>query len=248
MGCRRLLWLGAAAAALSPIAACEASLDPIVVAMNCPDQPLRGPEAFADTPVARLIDDFEDGDYYLARYAGRDGNWMPATDMSSTMVFAGPSGACAARGTKAGNFSGAGFRVHGASWTGFFTAQPPMASPYNLTAAGPYTGISFWAAIGKGDAPFSVELGISTMDSVPNGNVCSSILPPGGTPIVPVCFDYYKTTVNLTHTWQRFVIPFSELENTWTQFPFRPDAAVGFLVWPWETEFDIWFDDIRFEQ
>jgi hypothetical protein len=246
----RLLSLAGLVAALAPIAACNTQLDPIVVAMNCPDKPLRAPEEFADTPVDQLIDDFEDNNYFLATYAGRDGSWVPATDLSSTLTAAGPSAACAARGTKAGNLSGAGFRPHGASWTGFFAAQTSPTSPavpYDLTAGGysGYTGISFWAAIGKGKAPFSLQLGLSTMDTVPNGFICINV-PNSALP----CFDYYKTTIDLTHTWQRFVIPFSDLAQTnqTLAIPIRLNMAVGFLIWPTETEFDIWFDDIRFEK
>lgn len=242
MGSRLVLLL----AVVASITACEASLDPIVVGMNCPEQPLRRPEQFADVPIDQVIDDFEDGDYFLYKVAGRDGTWTPATDMSSSMIFAGPSAACAARGTKGGNFSGAGFKAHGASLTGFFANQQfsATATPYDISG---YSGISFWAAVGKGKAPFDLELGLSTMDSVPNSGGLCGILPPSGMPVIPVCFDYYKTTVTLTHTWQRFVIPLSNLVNMYPQFPLRTKAAVGLLVWPTQTEFDIWFDDIRFE-
>ena len=85
-------------------------------------------------------------------------------------------------------------------------------------------------------------MGLSTLDTVLNGGICTS------------CYDFYGTTVPLTHTWQRFVLPYSSLAqgtvpefNGIPQVPMREEVLVGLLIWPDTTQFDIWIDDVRFE-
>ena len=68
--------------------ACTANLDPIEVDPGCPQQPLRGPEAYAAAPAELMIDDFEDGDLFVARQGGRNGFWVIASDMAPNAVVA----------------------------------------------------------------------------------------------------------------------------------------------------------------
>jgi hypothetical protein len=217
-------------------AACEVVVDPIEVPPGCPDMPLRGPEAVDDVPIDLQIDDFEDGDSMILTVAGRNGLWASMSNGTSTMLFAVPSNNCAARGHWAGHLAGAGFTDWGASVTAYLMAQSgPFAIPYD---ASHYSGFSFWAATGSRHDATPIELGFTTIDTVTNGGVCTA------------CFDYYRKPIQLTHSWQRFVIRFSDLKQSGLGKPQIPEMntekLVGFLIWP-EKQFDIWIDDIRFE-
>jgi hypothetical protein len=239
---RPLPLLAVTAIALS-IAACGVAVDPIVVPKGCPEQPVRGPELYADVSADQVIDDFEDMDHYINAVAARSGTWNSMSNGTSSILSFNPSSDCAARGRWAGNFMGQGFSPHGASVTAYFIAQGPFPVAYNATIYN-YTGISFWAAIGTPTSdgrPFPVELGLSTLDTVTGGGFCTA------------CFDYYRTTAQLTTTWQRFVYPFTALAQSGEgkpqgPVPLRSEALVGFLIWPTETQFDIWIDDLRFEK
>jgi hypothetical protein len=238
-GPHRSFVVGLLLGVVATTAACEVAVDPIEVPAGCPEMPLRGPEAVAaDIPDDRMIDDFEDGNFQVTTVAGRGGLWTTMNNMTSTMLIAGPSTSCAARGHSAGHFAAAGFTVYGASVTAFLAAQNGglFATPYD---GSDYTGISFWAATGSSRTTAPVELGLSTMDTVSNGGVCTSL-----------CLDYYRKAIQLTQTWQRFVLPYAELVQSGAGRPQIPmlDAhrLVGFVIWP-EKQFDIWIDDIRFE-
>jgi hypothetical protein len=143
---------------------------------------------------------------------------------------------CAARGQYAGHFTGEGFTQWGANWTAVFrSSSSGSAVGYDAT---PYRAISFWAAVGAdAESPFHVPVGLTTTDVAWNGGVCN------------VCMDYYRTTVELSTTWQRVVIPFDTLAQNGEGDPLmalRRDRSVGFIVWP-TGEFDVWIDDVRFE-
>jgi hypothetical protein len=218
---------------------CGASaLAPIDVAPGCPEQPLRGPDAWAGEPGDRLIDDFDDGDMYLAAVGGRNGAWIVGTDSASGTPIVEMSTRCAARGDAAGHFAGSGSdsSAWGANWTAVFrNNNGSTAVPYDGRA---YTGISFWAAVGSGAAePLEAPVGLTTMDNAWNSGGCTT------------CMDYYGTTVPLTRVWQRVVVRFADLVQSGFGVPqvaMRRDQLVGFIIWPLHP-FDIWIDDVRFE-
>jgi len=215
----------------------DAWVDPIQVAPECPESPLRGPAQWATEAEDLLIDDFEDGDGRIAKVSGRNGVWTLGTDGSDGNLVAEASPHCAARGTKAGHFAGSGFSSWCANWTAVFVSQDAgVAVPYNGRS---YTGISFWAAAG-GDAaePLEAPLGVITMDNAWNGGVCTT-----------KCMDFYGARIPLTHSWSRTVIKFADLvQSGWgvPQTAMKLDQLVGFIIWP-NHQFDVWIDDIRFE-
>ena len=228
----RAFWM-----ALLSVAGCTANVTPIEVADGCPEEPLRGPARFADEPEQQLIDDFEHETSSLPRIGGRDGSWILGTDSTSAHMQAGVSTRCAGRGQRAGHFSGNGFTSWGANWTAILRTQPTgTAVPYDAT---PYAGISFWAAAsGKASAPFELPVGVTTMDVAWNGGICGK------------CMDYYRTTVSIGPSWRRYDIRFSDLAQSGEgdpQIALRLDKLVGFIVWP-TRDFDVWLDDVRFEQ
>lgn len=236
MQCRGDIGLVLVAATFLTSGCGSATLEPITVGLGCPDQPLRGPEAFASAPASRLIDDFEDDNAQLPVVGGRDGAWVMGNDLTSGPPTAKVSGDCAARGREAGHFAGAGFTDWGANWTAVFrNANGGPALPHDGRN---YGAISFWAAHGPtAAAPFDLPVGVTTIDNAWNGGICT------------VCMDYYGTRVRLTPHWQRYVIPFDDLVQSGRGVPqlnMRRDMLVGFILWP-QGAFDVWIDDIRFE-
>jgi hypothetical protein len=224
-------------AVASGLAGCDARVAPIEVAAGCPEQPLRGPSRFADEPEQQLIDDFEHESPSLPRLGGRDGAWILGSDSTGMHLEASVSNRCAGRGLRAGHFSGGGFSSWAANWTAVLRSQPGgMAVPYDAT---PYGGISFWAAVASNVAtPFSLPVGVTTMDVAWNGGICTK------------CMDYYRTTISLDHAWQRFEFRFGELAQSGTGQPhvaLRLEKFVGLIFWP-DRDFDLWVDDVRFEQ
>jgi hypothetical protein len=220
-------------AALLMAGACDPSLAPIEVGPGCPQQPLRGPEQFAlAAPTDRLIDDFESGDNSLPRIGGRTGTWIVGYDLSE-LPKAEILSTCVARGSFAGHFTGAGFTSWGANWTAVLKSG--AAVPFDATA---YSAISFWAAVGgNAVAPDKIPMGVTTTEVAWNGGMCT------------MCMDFFRTTVTLSRSWQRVVIPLSSLAQAgWgvPQVSLRRDQLVGFIMWP-DHQFDIWIDDVRFE-
>src|SRR4051812_8616018 len=117
---RPLALLPAIASALV-VSACSSDIvEPIQVGLTCPEQPIRGAEATAAEPIDRLIDDFEDGNSTIAAVNGRDGLWVEGDDGTTQMVGWDNSPMCAARGTHAAHFAGAGFSNWGANLTSVF--------------------------------------------------------------------------------------------------------------------------------
>ena len=219
--------------------ACGETLEPIQVRQGCPQRPLRGPQEYAGEDPSRLIDDFESGDGFLSKQGGRQGRWVLMADTSSSALIAEASQECTGRGVWAGHFSGRGFMNWGSTWTATF--QPVMGAGMAVSFDGSsYSGVSFWAAFGEGNGEdFAVPLGIVTLDNAWNGGRCSA----------PFCGDFYVKGVTLTHTWQRYVVPFASMEQGgWgiPQVSMRKDQMVGFVIWP-KQQFDIWIDDLRLE-
>lgn len=232
----RAVPLAGACALAWALGGCDASLEPIHAAAGCPEAPVRGPLEYADEPPEQLIDDFEDLDDHLAPVDGRTGSWILGRDGSSDPT-ADNSTHCAARGEHSGHFSGAGFLNWGANWTAVFKKNDANgnAVAYDATK---YSAISFWAATGpEAMPPYSLPVGVTTMDVAWNGGICA------------VCMDYYRTNVELSPDWQRFVVPFSSLAQAGEGDPLtalKKDELVGFILWP-VRDFDVWIDDVRFE-
>ena len=226
-------------AAVQVCGGCGPSIEPINVASGCPGQPVRVPNQYANEPADQLIDDFEDGDLSLPSppIAGRDGSWIRGTDGSSGALIVEVSPRCAARGGFAGHFAARGFTSWGNNWNAVFRASSTSkAVPYDGSK---YNAISFWAAFGADNGePFQVPMGLTTMDNAWNSGGCTA------------CMDFYAAKVPLSHDWQRFVIPYSQMQQSGSGNPqvpiMRRDQLVGFIIYP-RQQFDIWIDDVRFE-
>jgi len=216
-------------------AGCGGSLEPILNPSLCPRAPVRGPSQFASEPAVRLIDDFESGDGRLPLQEGRNGYWVVGKDGTGTFN-ATQANQCAGRGGWAGHFGAKGWTSWGYNWTAVFQApQNNTAVPFDARA---YGAISFWAGFGNFNlVDVAVPVGVTTMDNAWNGGICTT------------CMDYYRTTVPLTHEWQRYVVRFEDMAQSGVGsplLPMRKDQMVGFIIWPTQ-DFDLWIDDIRFE-
>jgi len=212
---------------------CSPSVDPIVVAAECPQMPFRGPELYADEPADRLLSDFETGTTELAEVAARDGSWIHGRDLTSVSVTIGPSMDCAARGRWAGQLAASTPTSWGNNWTAYFRA-PGSSAPVPYDGTG-YGGVSFWAAFGADNGPpFGVPFGIVTVDTLRPS--CTAH-----------CDDHYMTSVTLTRQWQRYELRFDDLlQENGPPTPIRRDQLVGFIIWT-QQQCDVWIDDVRLE-
>jgi hypothetical protein len=218
---------------------CAASVEPIDVMPTCPEMPLRGPQEFSSAPADAVIDDFENGDLRLNVAAGRSGSWVGVATMGA-QVFGEASKKCVGRGMFSGHLtSTAPAANYPVNWNAVMVEPFSDAHGWDASA---YQGFSFWIAAGvTAQPPIETPIGVTTVDTVMGGGVCS------------VCGDYYAipatNRIPLTHTWTRWVIKFSDLAQYGfgvPQVPLNKSKLVSIMIWP-QAQFDIWIDDIRFE-
>jgi hypothetical protein len=226
------------ALAIPALAGCNASLDLINVQEGCPDMPLRGPEMFAPASPEAVIDDFDDGDLWLKRIAGRTGSWVGFGTPTQGTVFGEASSRCVAHGRYSGHLTGQNLVAYGGNWNGVFVDPFASAIPIDASA---YTGLSFWVASGTGAAaPAEMPIGVMTTDTSAGAGICNP------------CGDYYRVrgmAIPLTHTWTRWEVKFDDMAQGgqgYPQVPLSLKKLVTIMIWP-EKTYDIWIDDIRFE-
>lgn len=244
----RLSVLGAVLAA-----ACSPSIEPIAVDRECPNQPFRRPQEYANTANPDLlITDFEQDDpTQIAKVGHRDGAWILGneTNPTPTELVAKPMTDCAARGKWSGHFVLSEPSSWGANWTAVFRANPTgagLAVPYDGRA---YGGISFWAAFGANNVSSEhVGVGLTTWDTAWNNGICSTSCTSASTWTAQCssCNVPYLSNVSLTRDWQRYVVRFEAMAQTPALTPLRRDQLVGFIIWP-RQQVDMWIDDVRFE-
>jgi hypothetical protein len=218
---------------------CAASVEPIDVMGGCPEMPLRGPEEFSSSAADAVIDDFERDDLRLNQVAGRTGSWVGVATVGA-QVFGESSTRCVARGMHSGHLtSTAPMPNYPVNWNAVMIDPFSAANGWDARA---YSGFSFWIAAGiNAEPPIETPIGVTTVDTVMGGGVCS------------VCGDYYAIPatkrIPLTHSWTRWVIKFSELAQYGfgvPQVPLDRSKLVSIMIWP-QAQFDIWIDDVRFE-
>jgi len=221
------------------LSACAPSVQPIDVMPGCPEMPLRGPEEHATAPPESMIDDFENGDMKLTPIAGRMGSWVGVATLGAT-VFGEASSRCVARGTRSGHLTSTAPQAnYPVNWNAVLIDPFSEAHGWDASA---YSGFSFWIAAGPNAlSPIETPIGVTTVDTVAGGGVCT------------LCGDYYAIRkvdrLPLTRTWTRWVIKFSDLKQYGfgvPQVPLNKSKLVSLMIWP-EAQFDIWIDDVRFE-
>ncbi len=167
--------------------------------------------AFKSCGPEGLIDDGEDNNNQSAPVAGRGGYWYTFVDKIGSTITptAGSQG-----GTFTMSPGGANNSKFAANMKGKIgkADQPPdylfagmginfqdPKAPYD---ASKYKGISFWAKKGPGSSG-KVRLKVPDINTDPEGKACKE------------CFNDFGSDLNLTETWTKYTIPFSEM----TQLP-----------------------------
>jgi hypothetical protein len=189
-----------------------------------------------------LLDDMEDGNFYLTPRPPRHGFWYVAGDgtagaalpeIAELMAVLAP-----ARGasTAAVHFSASGFEGWGASLGLSFTDQASKRVKYD---AGNATGISFWLrGTVTGGAKLRVQFPLPGTD--PLYALC-------GGQAQGQCLDHYATQVSVTADWEPITIPFSSLHQAGWGAPVAQFDPTEMLGIEWSTGVvgvDIWLDDL----
>ena len=203
--------------------------------------------------VLDLVDDMEDGDALLLYRGGRSSVWYTYHDKTTGSLTPDegttvtmepiPGGRC--------GISNKAIRVTGSGWTdwgagfGFdfhYDLGVSKEVAYDVSA---YKGMTFWARIGETSVN-TVRFGIGDQWSRPDGGHCDLTLTSGAT----ACYDTFGSSVTLTTSWQRFVLPFDHLQQRGFGWP-EPNGLetttamnVEFAIPPSSPVFDIWIDDI----
>ena len=193
-----------------------------------------------DIPPADMIDNFEDGDGALLPNGGRQGYWYTFNDETvggtqtpaADMVLPEAGGA---NGTAyAIHTTGNGFTVWGAGMGIDFNNPGGDMSVKNPWDGSGYTGIVLMAR-GSGQVRASVQVSATT--PIAEGGTCAADCDPHG------------TFLNLTNSWQQYVLPFGQLSQEGWGTPAAWDATalvgVQFKVGP-NVSFDFWVDEIGF--
>jgi len=199
-------------------------------AWDCPDPAPAGGDV-------SLIDDMEGHPIVIPSLDGRAGTWFNYSDETNGMLSPQP-------------YSHTRDDAHGGEWAahtvgeGFFNWGAALAVSLNSASgrdchydASAYEGITFWA---RGTGLLRVHF--STRQTVPydQGGLCSA----GNG-----CWDNYGTGLELTPTWEPYVITWEELsrEGWGIRTEFDP-AEIFYIHWQYQGDdaFDIWIDDLNF--
>ena len=190
-----------------------------------------------------LIDDMEDKDGAILTTEGRQGFWYTYSDGTSTMTpvpnttfTMGAITPPREASTSAAHMVGMGFTKYGAGMGFDLNAMGTMKSGFDAST---YSGVSFYARIGKG-ASAALRVNISDKDTAPEGGVCAA----------DKCNDHFGTDITLTEDWKQYTVKFADLKQVGygQAFPkFLTNALYGmaFAVGT-KVSFDVWIDDLRF--
>jgi hypothetical protein len=189
-----------------------------------------------------VLDDMEDGNFYLTPRPPRYGYWYVAGDGTAAAMLPkieelmGPLAPARDGSTSAVHFAASGFKGWGASLGLSFTDPASKRVKYD---AGNATGVSFWV---KGSVTGNAKVRV--------------LFPlPGTDPIYELCgeaeqgqcLDHYATQISVTADWQHVTITFSSLHQAGWGAPvpaFDPTEMLG-IEWSTGTiALDIWLDDL----
>ena len=189
-----------------------------------------------------LLDDMEDGNFYLSPRPPRYGYWYVAGDTTAgaklpkieDLVSAlDPS---RAGSTRAVHFTASGFKGWGSSVGLSFTDAASKRGAYD---AGGALGISFWV---RGSVSDGARLRVlfPLVGSDPTGKLC------GGAE-QGQCLDHFATQISVTAEWQQVVILFSSLHQAGWGVPltaFEPAQLLGIEWSAAISNVDVWIDDL----
>ncbi len=189
-----------------------------------------------------MLDDMEDGNFYLSPKPPRFGFWYVAGDTTvgaklpkieelvSSLTPARDASASAV------HFTATGFKGWGSSVGLSFT---DMASKRGAYDAGSAVGISFWV---RGSVSDNAKLRVlcPLIGTDPTGKQC------GGTS-QGQCLDHFATQVSVTAQWQQVTVLFSSLHQAGWGLPltgFEPKQMLGIEWSAGISDVDVWLDDL----
>ena len=189
-----------------------------------------------------LLDDMEDGNFYLSPKPPRYGFWYLAGDTTAgaklpkieeLVDVVSPA---RAGSTSAVHFTATGFKGWGSSVGLSFTDAASKRGAYD---GGNAVGVSFWV---KGNVTGNAKLRVlfPLVGTDPTGKAC------GGTD-QGQCLDHFATQLTVTAEWQQVQILFSSLHQAGWGVPltaFEPAQMLGIEWSAGVADVDVWLDDL----
>jgi len=185
-----------------------------------------------------LLDDLEDGDSQIAKLSERDGYWFTFADnVGSTITPQGgfesmPGGRPGApKSERHVNIRGKLAETGDSIYVGAGFAFTNPKTPFDVSKA---TGIRFWA---KG--PGTVRFKTPDVNTDPSGDRCSD------------CYNDFGVDIELSDRWERYTVPFSEMQQLPGWGDRAPHVASGALFavqWQISTagaSYDVSIDDVE---
>lgn len=189
-----------------------------------------------------LLDDMEDGNFYLSPRPPRYGYWYVAGDETAGATLpkieelVGALEPARDGSAFAVHFVAAGFAGWGSSLGFTFTDAMSKRSAYD---AGDATGVSFWI---RGSVAGNAKLRVlfPLLGSDPLGKGCGGV-------DQGECLDHYATQLTVTPEWRHVSIAFDSLHQAGWGVPlaaFDPGQMLG-IEWSSGTaDLDVWLDDL----
>jgi len=189
-----------------------------------------------------LLDDMEDGNFYLSPKPPRYGFWYLAGDttvgakLPKIEELVGNVSPARDGSTSAVHFTATGFKGWGSSVGLSFTDAGSKRSAYD---GGSAVGVSFWV---RGTVSGSAKLRVlfPLVGSDPSGKLC------GGTD-QGQCLDHFATQLTVTEQWQQVSILFASLHQAGWGVPmtaFEPGQMLGIEWSAGVADVDVWIDDL----
>ena len=199
-------------------------------------EPLRPcPEVVVARGDEPLIEDWEQQNSTVLKVDGRSGSWLTFDDGTSKQNV--PSSSQLSPSRIAGGRSRHGLHLSGgkfSEWGVTFGTDLATGACYDASA---YDGVEFWA---KGRVALYVGVQVIDVQSPKFGGFCEG----------SGCYNSHRKRVDLSATWQRHRVRWSELAQL------NPDGLalldtkrirfLEFAILPEDTPFDVWLDDVSF--
>ena len=189
-----------------------------------------------DVPADDVIDNFEDGDFFLLAKGGRTGNWYAYGDGTGTVTEEIKSSKRGATSAKVMHTTGADFTSWGSGVGVDLNNAGAGQADKKVYDASAYTGVTFWA---RAETTLMVSVVLPDGNTDAAGKVCT------------VCDHHWFKPIQVDTEWKRYTITFESLalENGTEPVPTAFDAAqlvaLQFRLASGQT-YDLWFDDVAF--
>lgn len=189
-----------------------------------------------------LLDDMEDGNFYISPAPPRFGYWYLAGDTTVGALLPkiedlmGSPTPGRAGSALAVHYTASGFKGWGSSLGLSFTDATSKRVTYD---AGNAVGISFWVR-GSVEKGAKLRVQIPLLGTDPTGAQC------GGAQ-QGQCLDHFAILIAVTDEWQQVKVPFSSLHQGGWGAPlagFNPAEILGIEWSAGTSSLDIWLDDL----